>query len=954
MQNRTIFILFFSLFFLKISIGFAQQKDIYNFSADKLTYSQDNNIIEAIGNVLAKNEEGKTISSDKIIYNNFSLAGISARGHGQSQKMIFEVEGIVGTKNNCGMLCLERLITNEKLKNKLNKHDFKKLDNIKNFINDNNLPIDIITNSFLLKGYAMQIVNNSETKEKVIIQDKKGNKRPYIITKLNKEDIDIAYIHKTDDATSTIIYDEFNKHFDIIKNNEIKICDDIYLSTCSSIIKNNDLIFKASQIFNKNLAPMKTITENKEIIKKYLFFDYETVVDFNKESCMQEYSLSILCLDNNELEKLTEADENNNIKEVSRIRTKSCLTFSGFDCSLKFIEWIKKNQTGVKFIFVGFNNSKFDNFILLNAILNQSDSEVCNILYTGNQILDFILFKRHKVFDINKHISGSLLKNCENFKINCCSKKSFDHEKAQNMYINGELIEYMKNNSEVKDYNEYDVLATAVLFCKYRKALKQIECIKSYADKLEDYITIGKSIFTVFEEHIKNRGYKLPKLNYEQYKAIQKYKVAGRVEMFQDMQKVEEQMVSADVCSLYPYVMSVAPVYYPCGDVVNTNEYKPDKIGFYYCDIDQSNLKGLNLPLIYPKKEEDGNEWNTDEILKDYLVSNITIEMLKKYGCKVEIKSGFYFTGKEKSCDMFKFLLDFMKFKNIEDEKKKNNDPTYNQSLREVGKLLMNSLSGKVIEGLHVDKSKFIDTYAEYTKIKNDNNNNIDGITTIGNKLCIKYKVDEEKLLCRQKPIYIGALIYDYSRSYMYDYSYSKIGLDKLLYTDTDATKFRHSDFLNYKKWIDNNNITVPHWEEVEEYDQRFKYHKIYEENSKIFGSFEDELKETKGNRFTFYCVAKKAWLYYSECDIKFRFRGLNKSTLLLNDIEEINKMNNKQLFYHIQNNKDSTIFGNRDKAIELFERVYSGHTVNVLTTHIAKSQNLNKKLTLKYFIKKI
>ena len=80
MQNRTIFILFFSLFFLKISIGFAQQKDIYNFSADKLTYSQDNNIIEAIGNVLAKNEEGKTISSDKIIYNK-SLRIIQAFGN---------------------------------------------------------------------------------------------------------------------------------------------------------------------------------------------------------------------------------------------------------------------------------------------------------------------------------------------------------------------------------------------------------------------------------------------------------------------------------------------------------------------------------------------------------------------------------------------------------------------------------------------------------------------------------------------------------------------------------------------------------------------------------------------------------------------------------------------------------------------------------------------------------
>jgi LPS-assembly protein len=69
MQSRIILILFFGFFSLKTNIVYSQQKDIYNFSADKLTYSQDNNIIEAIGNVVAKNQEGKQISADKIIYN---------------------------------------------------------------------------------------------------------------------------------------------------------------------------------------------------------------------------------------------------------------------------------------------------------------------------------------------------------------------------------------------------------------------------------------------------------------------------------------------------------------------------------------------------------------------------------------------------------------------------------------------------------------------------------------------------------------------------------------------------------------------------------------------------------------------------------------------------------------------------------------------------------------------
>jgi len=69
MQNRFLLLSSFILVFFFNSSLKAQQKDVYNFSADKLTYSQDNNIIEAIGNVSAKNSEGKQIFADKIIYN---------------------------------------------------------------------------------------------------------------------------------------------------------------------------------------------------------------------------------------------------------------------------------------------------------------------------------------------------------------------------------------------------------------------------------------------------------------------------------------------------------------------------------------------------------------------------------------------------------------------------------------------------------------------------------------------------------------------------------------------------------------------------------------------------------------------------------------------------------------------------------------------------------------------
>lgn len=139
----------------------------------------------------------------------------------------------------------------------------------------------------------------------------------------------------------------------------------------------------------------------------------------------------------------------------------------------------------------------------------------------------------------------------------------------------------------------------------------------------------------------------------------------------------------------------------------------------------------------------------------------------------------------------------------------------------------------------------------------------------------------------------------------MYENSYSKIGLNKLLYTDTDASKFRYTDFLTWKKWVDENNIQVPHWEEVEERDTRYKNHKIYEAGSKVFGSFEDELEDCEGDDYVFYCLEKKSWLYAWKSgetwESKFRFKGINENAQILTLEEDF--IRNK-----ISHHKDGTI----------------------------------------------
>jgi hypothetical protein len=487
----------------------------------------------------------------------------------------------------------------------------------------------------------------------------------------------------------------------------------------------------------------------------------------------------------------------------------------------------------------------------------------------------------------------------------------------------------------------------------------------------------------VFDAHAKENDYDFHKLSYKHYADLRKYKIAGRVEMFNGIQKINERMVSTDVCSLYPYVMAVKDVYYPVGATTATSEYMGDDvIAFYYCDIDQSNLKDKNLPLIYAKKTDIENDWGHDEVLEDYLISNVMVRLLRKNGCKVEIKAGFYWEKQIKSCEMFKFLLDFMSEKNKQDSLKQDGNQSYNPALRETLKLLMNSLSGKVIEGLHAEKTESVNDAEEYMKIEKKAET-INTITNVGNKIFITYTIDEEKLIAKQKPIYLGVLIYDYAKEYMFEYSYSKIGKDKLLYTDTDASKFRYADFEKWNNWIQQEKIIVPHHKEVELIDPRYKNHLIYQAGSKVFGSFEDELEEMVGENYVFYCLEKKSWCYSVDGKAKYRFKGINDNAQILTGTEGIIVANNNkdgETIYKVKKGIEQQVnqFYNDNKInsigennqVRFFEKIYTegrafvlcnsfrkivkNNNRNVGIDETNKFNNLMNTIQVKYQVKKI
>jgi hypothetical protein len=255
---------------------------------------------------------------------------------------------------------------------------------------------------------------------------------------------------------------------------------------------------------------------------------------------MKPYSLSILVLSEEQLKELTFADIRNDKELVDQIRNKYCLTFLGYDCNTQFIKWFIQNSNDMTFCFVGFNNSNFDNFLLLEGLLdfnqyeNKTEYNVNNVFYNGSQLLNFCIDGRHSLFDIRKHLVGSLDANCKSFKINCCAKLAFEHSKAQFLHREDKLTAFINGNEELKRYNEFDVLATAVLFQKYREALMNIPSTHKYAIDLKSSITIGSLVYKVFKDHISTlketneKGKEEPmfgKLSYQHYKDLQKYRL---------------------------------------------------------------------------------------------------------------------------------------------------------------------------------------------------------------------------------------------------------------------------------------------------------------------------------------------------------------------------------------------------------------------------------------------
>lgn len=627
----------------------------------------------------------------------------------------------------------------------------------------------------------------------------------------------------------------------------------------------------------------------------------------------------------------------------------------------KFIEMLNDDcQNYQKVCLVGFNSSKFDNFILMKYLSNKGIIGNRNLFFSGNSLLRLFWAKgrdgggstSYSTWDLRRFVLGSLKYNAEAFKCKF-DKKEFDHMETQREYEKGNqgLVTYLKSRIEsLVSYNNADVQTCDELFWKVRQAVKD-----AYNDKrvrVEDHCTLAGMSQTEWRKTTmvetngvsvepKKRGKSENKKSSrivnpetrDEWDFMRKAMIAGRSEAFR-AGCFDDSFDMIDVVSLYPYVMTKRS--FPIGNSRKTDKYMERKLGVYRVTILRQNplldnvvpLRSLDKPL----------DWKFKGQIECHLYSP-DIETFRRYhGIQnIIVHEGYYWN--ESSGDVFsKYLLPILNGKKQQDKLKAEGSSEYNPALREMCKLIANSLSGKVGQREFDTTKGIITRDAEYKELTMDMENfKSMSVYSIGKVLCYTATYSHDYMVSNYNakhasPCYLAGFIYAHARSYMYETVISKcrskIGMD------TDSL------FITTK---DRDNL-------MRHYPQMFGP-EVGQFTTEMAKAYKDEgLLHTTKSRQRFYMNQPKEYCVVdveTNKVVKLRFKGIGPNDRIVNPeavqtVNKLVKMDAKGKFQHVEL-KD--YFGVIDqlkdlpKALteDLFKRLQRGEEVCVISSQIQK-----------------
>ena len=618
----------------------------------------------------------------------------------------------------------------------------------------------------------------------------------------------------------------------------------------------------------------------------YYFFDYETT--YNPVTLeLEVYAFCVL-----------KFDHNRQLQD----------SYVGTD---NLVDILKKMHDDDKSYLIGFNNSRFDNFLLIQDMISH-DFTINNVLIANNS---FLSFTSHGFIsrDLCRILCTSLKSACQSFKCEM-SKLEFDHATVQHHRNQGTFNTYFaQNKSKIFEYVEMDCKALAELFFKTKDAVTQLSDLK-----IETYPTIGSLTYNAFKTTIDIKMPIVKDVLIDDF--IRSSIIGGRTEVIRGEYT---DLSSIDVTSLYPYVMLNNR--YPIGFPTLVNEYQNDKIGVYNVTIHSQ-----PIPNIIPHKTEEGRlDWKFKGEIKRVL-NSVDIDCLLRYGADITIGKGCYW--KTATMNIFNDYFDkLMTEKKRQDMFCKSSDDRYNAALRELCKLQMNALSGKLAQKRYENISVFI----QNNKQRNAFENKVD-------KDSIKYFVGKNYIIAEghkmkttvQNPVIWGSLIYSYARTYMYDTVLSQV---KVYGMDTDSAFIQHEDIVKlgdiYGDKFGQFKIETQHHNAILVAPKCYVFFMKKDEYKIISKDHESITIETKWGTSDY----KKYTIDNNQTFIiKQRFKGVNtfRDKVINKEIKDINEIHDYYFDKHHHLNVDTY-------------KLMLRKSVDILTSSLNKRINGNNKLPL-------
>jgi len=444
------------------------------------------------------------------------------------------------------------------------------------------------------------------------------------------------------------------------------------------------------------------------------------------------------------------------------------------------------------------NGSRFDNWIALKLIKKYFKRQVWikgTIINSANELLVFTIEMNNKrlIFkDPKKLFSVPLNDAADLFNIGCL-KESMDHNLIEKHYYENTLYDYIESNRDkLISYVRQDtkMLSKIVEHIMSIYSKDNVDSIKVLTRSVAStYIwmrSLGADInllkSVTIEPYVKIAGIR--------YSDLISEAIGGRTQCVK--QGEFDGVTVIDVNSMYPFVC--AENYYPCGEIIETNEYVPDKLGFYEVEVSDQ----ISPNVVPFRKDGSVYDWNYKGSFVKWITS-VDLEQLNKY----KVIRGFYWTEKTR-----KYYDKFMTDKYIQRKGVDRSSPM-NMHI----KLLMNSVTGAIFqhgfrEMVHIGAKSDIESlskkYADIIDIIGiqDLNSEENIVTFKPKKLDPNdSKIKAQKEFCRgaitNKPWILTAFTYSYARKLLRD---KWIQLEKdgceVLYCDTDSLAFiNHRDY---------------------------------------------------------------------------------------------------------------------------------------------------------------